>query len=99
YLRGLLDGLLEVRPDLVFAASTGLVRGDDFIRPEKGRGAHLFVLRELRSDLLQIALAETHAAYLDLAVRRDQKNGRHVGQPVGIGRGITIAVYQRQERH
>src|SRR5208282_4765097 len=77
----------------------GLVRGNDFVCPEKRRRSHLLVLRKLRGDLLQVALAEAHATYLDLAVRRDQENGRNIGQPVSIGRGLPCAVQQRGERH
>src|SRR6267378_2068338 len=69
---------LQVRPDLVFGASSRFVDGNDFVRPEERREHDIAALSKLRGDGFQIFFVETHRADFHGPAGIDQKNRGHI---------------------
>jgi len=80
----------QVRPDLVFGASTGTVDWDRFGGEEERSFGDVVALGELVGDGFEIGFDEAHFADEDGAVGVDEKNGGDHGEAVGVGDDIAF---------
>src|SRR3954470_8874720 len=79
---------------LVFRSSTGLESGnviagmDDLFPGQAARSG------QASTYFFQFVARPAHAAYLDLAIRRDQEQSGNVGQPVSVRNGISFGIVE-----